>query len=157
MVTRALRLSRLAPNCKGLDPPAIGRFSEVRAPALIVLGDKDAPDIHAIGELIYEGVPRSIWSGFAMWATHWLWRNLRSSIASSKTFCAIEVGTSGMKDIDLIAARVAPHGYSRVYRWTQFLPVGHFNPLACAEEACHGRGASMERGSPKPEPRHNQW
>jgi pimeloyl-ACP methyl ester carboxylesterase len=59
MVTRGLRLSRLAPNCKGLDPPAIGRFSEVRAPALIVLGDKDAPDIHAIGELIHDGVAGS--------------------------------------------------------------------------------------------------
>jgi pimeloyl-ACP methyl ester carboxylesterase len=59
MVTRALRLSRLAPNCIGLDPPAIGRLSEVRAPTLIVLGDKDALDIHAIGELIHEGVPGS--------------------------------------------------------------------------------------------------
>jgi pimeloyl-ACP methyl ester carboxylesterase len=59
MVTRALRLSRLAANCKGLDPPAIGRLSEVRAPALIVLGDKDAPDIHAIGELIHKGVQGS--------------------------------------------------------------------------------------------------
>jgi pimeloyl-ACP methyl ester carboxylesterase len=56
IVTRALRLSRLAPNCKGLDPPAIGRLSELRAPALIVLGDKDAPDIHAIGGLIHKGV-----------------------------------------------------------------------------------------------------
>jgi len=59
MVTLALRLSRLAPNCKGLDPPAIGRLSDVRAPALIVLGDKDAPDIHAIGELIHKGVQGS--------------------------------------------------------------------------------------------------
>ena len=38
MAARALRLSRLAPNCTGLDPPAIGRLSEVGAPALIVLG-----------------------------------------------------------------------------------------------------------------------
>ena len=59
MATRALRLSPLAPNCTGLDPPAIGRLSEVRVPALIVLGDKDTSDIHAIGELIHQGIQGS--------------------------------------------------------------------------------------------------
>jgi len=47
MVTGAFRLSRLAPNCKELEPPAASRLSEVQAPTLVVLGDKDAPDIHA--------------------------------------------------------------------------------------------------------------
>jgi pimeloyl-ACP methyl ester carboxylesterase len=56
MATRAFRLSRLAPNCKSLQPPAAGGFSEVRSPTLVLLGDKDAPDIHAIGRLIHEGV-----------------------------------------------------------------------------------------------------
>ena len=56
MVTRAFHLSRLAPNCKGLEPPAAGRLSEVDLPALIVLGEKDAPDIHTICRLIHEGV-----------------------------------------------------------------------------------------------------
>ena len=56
MVIRSFGLSRLAPNCNGLEPPAIGRLSEVQVPTLIVLGDKDAPDIHAIGKLIHEGI-----------------------------------------------------------------------------------------------------
>jgi hypothetical protein len=56
MVTQAVRLSRLAPNCKGLEPPAAGRLKEVKAPMLVILGDKDAPDIHAIGQLIHKGV-----------------------------------------------------------------------------------------------------
>jgi len=59
MVTRSLKLSRLAPNSIGLEPPAIGRLSEVQVPTLIVLGEKDAPDIHAIGKLIHEGVAGS--------------------------------------------------------------------------------------------------
>ena len=59
MVTHALRLSRLASNCKGLEPPAAGRLAEVHAPTLVVLGDKDTPDIHAIGRLIHEGVAGS--------------------------------------------------------------------------------------------------
>jgi pimeloyl-ACP methyl ester carboxylesterase len=59
MVTRSFGLSRLAPNSKGLEPPAIGRLSEVHSPTLIVLGEKDAPDIHSIGKLIHEGVAGS--------------------------------------------------------------------------------------------------
>jgi 3-oxoadipate enol-lactonase len=59
MAIRSFGLSRLAPNCKGLEPPAIGRLSELCVPTLIILGEKDAPDIHAIGKLIHEGVVRS--------------------------------------------------------------------------------------------------
>ena len=56
MVTRSFGLSRLAPNCKGLEPPGVGRLSEVHVPTLVVLGNKDADDIHAIGKLIHEGI-----------------------------------------------------------------------------------------------------
>lgn len=59
MVTRAFPLSRLAPNCKGLEPPAASRLREVHVPTLVVLGKQDAPDIHAIGRLICEGVAGS--------------------------------------------------------------------------------------------------
>jgi pimeloyl-ACP methyl ester carboxylesterase len=59
MVTHSFPLSRLAPNVCGLEPPAIGRLGEVRAPTLIVLGDQDAPDIHAIGHLIHYHVTGS--------------------------------------------------------------------------------------------------
>jgi pimeloyl-ACP methyl ester carboxylesterase len=59
MATRAFQMSRLAPNCKGLEPPAIGRLGEVHVPTLLVLGEKDAPDIHAIGRLIHKGVART--------------------------------------------------------------------------------------------------
>jgi pimeloyl-ACP methyl ester carboxylesterase len=56
---RAFRLSRLTPNCKGLEPPAAGRLAEVQIPVLIVIGDRDAPDIHAIGRLIHSGITGS--------------------------------------------------------------------------------------------------
>lgn len=59
MVTRSFRLSRLAPNAQGLEPAAIGRLAEVYAPTLIVLGEKDAPDIQSIGRLINKGVAGS--------------------------------------------------------------------------------------------------
>jgi len=56
MAAHAFRLSRLAPNCKGLEPAAADRLREVHVPMLVVLGDRDAPDIHAIGQLIHTGV-----------------------------------------------------------------------------------------------------
>jgi pimeloyl-ACP methyl ester carboxylesterase len=49
-------MSRLAPNCEGLEPPAIGRLAEVQVPTLVVLGEKDAPDIDAMGHLIHKGI-----------------------------------------------------------------------------------------------------
>lgn len=57
MVTRSFGLSRLAPNSRGLEPPAIGRLFEVYVSTLIVL--EDTADIHAIGKLIHEGVAGS--------------------------------------------------------------------------------------------------
>ncbi len=59
MVTHALPLSRLAPNFKELEPPAVGRLSEIHAPTLVILGEKDTSDIHAIGKLLHEQVAGS--------------------------------------------------------------------------------------------------
>ena len=59
MVTRSFRLSRLAPNCKGLEPAAATRLSEVNVPTLVMLGELDASDIHSIGKLICQGVATS--------------------------------------------------------------------------------------------------
>ena len=55
----ALPLSRLAPNFKELEPPAVGRLPEIHAPTLVILGEKDTSDIHAIGKLLHEQVPGS--------------------------------------------------------------------------------------------------
>jgi 3-oxoadipate enol-lactonase len=59
MAAHAFPMSRSAPNSQGLEPPAIRRLSEVRASTLVVLGDKDASDIHRIGQLTREGVAGS--------------------------------------------------------------------------------------------------
>jgi 3-oxoadipate enol-lactonase len=40
-----------------LDPPAIGRLEEVRAPALVIVGDADVPDIVEQAELLGRRVP----------------------------------------------------------------------------------------------------
>lgn len=39
-----------------LDPPAISRLSELRAPTLLVLGERDVPDIHRIVQLLAEKI-----------------------------------------------------------------------------------------------------
>ena len=59
MVTHTLPLSSLAPNFKELEPPAVGRLSEIHAPTLVILGEKDTSDIHAIGNLLHEQVAGS--------------------------------------------------------------------------------------------------
>ena len=56
MVANALPLTRLAPNARYLTPPAAGRLAEIHAPTLVVLGDKDTPDILTIGKMLHEGV-----------------------------------------------------------------------------------------------------
>jgi 3-oxoadipate enol-lactonase len=40
-----------------LEPPAVGRLSEIRAPTLLILGDRDVPDIFTIAKLLQEKVP----------------------------------------------------------------------------------------------------
>jgi pimeloyl-ACP methyl ester carboxylesterase len=39
-----------------LDPPAIGRLNEVRAPTLIVVGDRDVADIQSICQTLVRGI-----------------------------------------------------------------------------------------------------
>jgi pimeloyl-ACP methyl ester carboxylesterase len=42
---------------RGLDPPAAERLREVTAPTLVVLGERDLPDFHAIADRIARDVP----------------------------------------------------------------------------------------------------
>jgi 3-oxoadipate enol-lactonase len=56
MVSHAFPLSRLAPNVQYLDPPAVGRLAEIHVPTLVVLGEQDTSDVHAIGNLLHEQV-----------------------------------------------------------------------------------------------------
>jgi 3-oxoadipate enol-lactonase len=39
------------------DPPAAGRLGEVAAPALVVVGEHDRPDIHAMADALAAGIP----------------------------------------------------------------------------------------------------
>jgi pimeloyl-ACP methyl ester carboxylesterase len=49
-------LDEPSPDFKELEPPAVGRLSEIQARTLVVLGDKDTADIQAIGRLLQEQV-----------------------------------------------------------------------------------------------------
>ena len=42
-----------------IDPPVIDRLGDIQAPALVVVGEHDTPDIHAIGELLMAGLPNA--------------------------------------------------------------------------------------------------
>jgi pimeloyl-ACP methyl ester carboxylesterase len=63
------RVRRMGANCirihlaggegPELDPPAIGRLGEMRAPTLAILGDLDMPGIHEIVRLVDEQAPGS--------------------------------------------------------------------------------------------------
>jgi pimeloyl-ACP methyl ester carboxylesterase len=41
----------------GLDPHALGRMSEVTAPMLVIVGERDLPDFHAIAAALKQEVP----------------------------------------------------------------------------------------------------
>lgn len=56
MVAQFLPQSRLAPNVKDPELPAARRLSELHVPLLVILGEKDAPDIFSISRLIQEQV-----------------------------------------------------------------------------------------------------
>ncbi len=59
MATHTLPLTQSAPTVKELEPSAAGRLPEVQAPTLVVLGEQDTPDIHAIGKRVQEQVATS--------------------------------------------------------------------------------------------------
>jgi 3-oxoadipate enol-lactonase len=42
-----------------LDPPAIGRLSEINVPALIIIGERDSTDNQNIADLLHEGIHSS--------------------------------------------------------------------------------------------------
>jgi pimeloyl-ACP methyl ester carboxylesterase len=39
------------------NPPAANRLAEIRAPTLVIIGERDVPDIHRIVDLIVQHVP----------------------------------------------------------------------------------------------------
>ncbi len=59
MATHTLPLTKFAPAVKELEPPAAGRLPDVHAPTLVVLGEHDTSDIHAIGKRVHEQVATS--------------------------------------------------------------------------------------------------
>ena len=44
---------------KPMTPPAIGRLGEIKAPVLVILGERDLPDSHAVADLLIANVPGS--------------------------------------------------------------------------------------------------
>ncbi len=40
-----------------LDPPAAGRLGEIAAPTLVIVGDRDVPDIQRIADVLEQGIP----------------------------------------------------------------------------------------------------
>jgi 3-oxoadipate enol-lactonase len=56
---RAWRLGSRFHESSELDPPAVGRLEEIRAPTLILVGERDVEDIHAIAQLLRDGIPHA--------------------------------------------------------------------------------------------------
>ena len=42
---------------RALDPPAVGRLGEIKAPTLVISGDKDLPDVKKIAALLLAQIP----------------------------------------------------------------------------------------------------
>jgi pimeloyl-ACP methyl ester carboxylesterase len=42
-----------------LNPPAANRLAEIQVPTLVIIGERDVPDIQAIGKLLEKGVPHA--------------------------------------------------------------------------------------------------
>lgn len=59
LVNDNARLWTSRPSEQPLQPPAIERLSEIRTPALIVLGTNDLPHIHDVGRILDEGIPNA--------------------------------------------------------------------------------------------------
>lgn len=56
MIIHALPLTKLAPNARDLEPPALGRLAEIHVPTLVVMGEKDTFEIHALGKMLQEQI-----------------------------------------------------------------------------------------------------
>ena len=59
MITHSLSKGILSLEMHELEPPAVDRLAEITASTLIVLGDKDTSDIHAIGDLLHTQIATS--------------------------------------------------------------------------------------------------
>jgi pimeloyl-ACP methyl ester carboxylesterase len=46
----------MAGDVQYLEPPAVGRLAEIHVPTLVVVGEQDTSDVHAIGKLLQEQV-----------------------------------------------------------------------------------------------------
>jgi pimeloyl-ACP methyl ester carboxylesterase len=57
MAVRGVRGWEIQQHAVPLSPPAIGRLAEIQAPTLVIVGDLDMSDIHAIVELVMKDVP----------------------------------------------------------------------------------------------------
>jgi pimeloyl-ACP methyl ester carboxylesterase len=44
---------------RGARPPAAGRLGEIRAPTLVVVGERDLPDLHRTAEALQQGIPNA--------------------------------------------------------------------------------------------------
>lgn len=44
---------------RGAQPPAAGRLGEIRAPTLVVVGERDLPDLHRTAEALHRGIPNA--------------------------------------------------------------------------------------------------
>lgn len=42
-----------------MTPPAVGRLGEIKVPVLVILGERDLPDSHAVADLLIANVPGS--------------------------------------------------------------------------------------------------
>jgi 3-oxoadipate enol-lactonase len=44
---------------RSLDPPAIERLQEIKAPTLIIVGERDSPDFHRIADILNKKITNS--------------------------------------------------------------------------------------------------
>jgi pimeloyl-ACP methyl ester carboxylesterase len=68
MLRRGVARALKRPRAKELQPPAIGRLREIRAPMLVLVGELDMPDVHTIaGRLLADvsGARRAVIPGAA--------------------------------------------------------------------------------------------
>lgn len=45
---------------QGIDPPARARLAEIRVPTLVIVGERDLPDFHAIADILAGGIPSAM-------------------------------------------------------------------------------------------------